>query len=75
MWCASFTLTYISFVLTYLNNLHGEVVRTGGYIVGETGNRYLTTTNGTLQAGLTTITTTGINTSGADVFEYYHKIF
>lgn len=59
-------------VLVYLNNINGEVVRASGYAIAETGERYFTSTNGTLQAGLTTLTTTGIDTSGADTFETYY---
>ena len=59
-------------VLTYLTQVHGEVVRASGYAVAESGERYLTTTNGVLFGGLTRITTTGIDTTGADTFETYY---
>ena len=59
-------------VLSYLTQVHGEVIRASGYAVAETGERYLTTTNGVLFAGLTRLTTTGIDTSGADTFEIYY---
>ena len=58
--------------LGYLTNKHGEVVRTSGFVVAESGERYITTTNGVLYAGLTMLTTTGIDTTGADTFETYY---
>ena len=54
------------------NAVDGEVVRASGYVVAETGERYLTTTNGVLYAGFTRITTTAIDTTGADTFESYY---
>ena len=59
-------------ILSYITQVNGEVVRASGFVVGEYGERYLTSTNGVLFAGITRITTTGINTSGADTFEYYY---
>jgi len=59
--------------LTYFTQVFGEVVRASGYLIAETGNRYLTTTNGVLFAGLTRLTTTAIDTSGAGVLEYYYR--
>jgi len=58
--------------LTYLTQMFGEVARASGYVVSEVGERYLATTNGVLFAGLTRLTTTGIDTSGIDTFEYYY---
>lgn len=60
--------------LTYITQIHGEVARAknGGYVIGETGARYLTSTNGILLAGLTLITTIGLDTSGADTYTYYY---
>jgi len=58
--------------LGYLTEVFGEVVRASGIEVGETGTRNITTTNGILRAGLTKITTTGINTETGDYFTYYY---
>jgi len=61
--------------LGYLTNVFGEVVRASGYVVGETGERYLTTTASVLYAGLTRLTTTGIDTSstGTTFATYYYN--
>jgi len=60
-------------VIQYITSVFGEVVRASGVVVGESGNRYITTTNGVLFAGLTVLTTTGIDTTGADTFETYYR--
>ncbi len=51
---------------------HGEVARTSGLIIGETGTRNVTSTAGILWGGLTSTSISAINTSGADTFEYYY---
>jgi len=62
--------------LGYLTQIFGEVTRASGYTVAETGERYLTTTSGVLWAGLTRLTTTGIDTSdvGTSIETYYRDI-
>jgi hypothetical protein len=59
-------------VQSRFTQVEGEVVRASGYVVAEKGERYLTTTDGVLFAGLTRLTTTAIDTTGADTFEYYY---
>lgn len=59
-------------VLTYLTQVHGEVVRASGYAISESGARYLASSNGVLFAGLTMLTTTGIDTDGAPTFATYY---
>jgi len=60
-------------ILSRFNSVDGDVIRASGYIVSETGERYLTTTNGVLFGGYTRLTTASIDTSGADSFEIYYR--
>ena len=60
-------------ILKRLNAIDGDIVRASGYVVAETGERFLTTTNGIIYGGYTRIITTGIDTSGADDMETYYR--
>lgn len=55
-----------------LEEVWGLQHATGG-VVGETGTRNITTTNGVFWIGATRITTTGIDTSGLGTFDYYYR--
>ena len=59
-------------VLGRFTQVDGEVVRASGVAIAESGERYLTSTNGVLWAGLTRLVTIGIDTTGADTFETYY---
>lgn len=62
----------ISRIQGHLARKDGEIVYTGGLKVSETGNRYLAVESGTVDVGLTPISISAIDTSGADTFEYYY---
>jgi len=53
-------------------NADGNIVLTSGGVVSETGTRNLAVTAGVLYGGITRFTTSAIDTSGADTFEYYY---
>lgn len=61
-------------VLTFVTQVHGEVVRASGSVVSEVATRYIATTDGVVFGGLTRITLSGIDTSGAPTFEYFSYI-
>ena len=58
--------------LSYFTQVFGEVVRSSGAVVSETGTLNLATTEGVIFAGLTRLTTPSQDTSGADTFEYFY---
>lgn len=60
-------------VLTYLNNLNGEIVRFTGLVTTEIGDLNINITEGSGSAGLTPITWSAIDTTGADTFRYWYK--
>ena len=53
-------------------NATGMVQLTSGGLLSETGERYLACTAATLWVGLTKITTSPVDTTGSDTFEYYY---
>lgn len=57
----------------YLNNLHGDLVRTSGCVIGEVPELYLSSTSGKLQAGLTPLTISAINTNVTDFTYFYYN--
>lgn len=59
--------------LGYLTETFGEVSRTSGYVVSESGERYLITTSGVLWAGLTRIITSSFNSSDNSMETYYRN--
>ncbi len=50
----------------------GQITRTSGAVVSETGTRNIAVTNGVVWGGLTRNTTTGYDTSVSGDFEYYY---
>jgi len=59
--------------LGYFTQVFGETVRASGFVISESGERYLSSTNGVIWAGLTRLTTTGIDTADSGVtFESYY---
>ncbi len=58
--------------LKYLTEIFGEVKRASGFVISETGTRNIASTDSVLYAGLTRLTASGIDTSGADTFDSYY---
>ena len=60
-------------VLTYLNAVNGEIVRSSGLIITETGTLNISMTAGAGFAGLTATSYSSISTDGADDFTYWYN--
>ena len=53
----------------------GEITRTSGGVISETGTLNIASTSATVWGGLTKTTTSGIDTSGSDTFTYCYYNF
>jgi len=60
-------------ILGYLTEKHGEVTRVSGYVASEVDERYISTTEGVLWAGLTRLTTSTIDTNASGILETYYR--
>ena len=55
-----------------INSVHGQLQRSSGMVLSEIGTRNLAVTAGTYFAGFTMVSTSDVDTSDGDTFEYYY---